>query len=674
MPAEPSKSITSPTFLGLLLAQVTATFNDQAIHMVAIFYASDLLVRYVRLPGIDEKAVISIVTACFILPFLMFSPLAGQFADKYGKRSLIVFWKIAEVAMMGLALLGLSLPHFADELGVPLSTLSVISAVLVASTVFLMGLHSTFFVPAKYGVMPEILHPSVLSRGNGLLEGSTFMAQIFGTSAGGLLYAVLKSQSEPGAYTPAGEWMIGALLFGLALVGTLSAFVMQPVPPAAPEMVVTWHWWPPLRRNLKILLDSRQLTLAVIGIAFCAFMTLFLRQTLLYEAELGKEVRIAESVVDPSIVPAGSSPGRDRLASAEAFWSRIISKRLGDAAQQAELRVALLIALVGFGVGLGSVFAGFLSGSRVELGMVPVATAALVVLMGVLAFLVQSETGVVACLFLLGLAAGPYIVPLYTLLQYRAPKNAKGNVIAACNSLNVAAGILAVIVYFTATALLERIYRPDRSLEGLVRGLDSALTIPRVMYIVLSCSTVITVFVLWWRQPDFFTRALIWLRNLFRRIVVVGADRIPGDGPVILAMDGQNLSDGYQVLAVTDRATQLFISTGDAPANVGVIGLLSGSSAPVAIHGRMTEDDWSRVLQLGEQRLRRNEMIAVSTTDPATSMQVSELIQQWRATYAAAVCPVQIERSASGKIRVEVGPPLPSDDPLVRHPGPVLVA
>jgi acyl-[acyl-carrier-protein]-phospholipid O-acyltransferase / long-chain-fatty-acid--[acyl-carrier-protein] ligase len=193
-----SESLRSRTFLGLLLAQFTTTFNDQAIHMVAVFYAVDMLVRFVAVRHIDDKAVVSIVTACFITPFLLFSPYAGVLGDKFSKRSVIVFWKVAEVAMMALALLGLGLPHLVGVDSPHIQTAAVWSAVLVIATVFLMGLHSTFFVPAKLGAMPEILHPSILSRGNGFLEGTSFAAQIMGTSAGGILYSLWKGNVSTG--------------------------------------------------------------------------------------------------------------------------------------------------------------------------------------------------------------------------------------------------------------------------------------------------------------------------------------------------------------------------------------------------------------------------------------------------------------------------------------------
>src|SRR4029077_4520097 len=148
-----SESLTNRTFIGLLLAQFTATFNDQAIHMVAVFYSADMLVRFVQLKSIDEKAVVAIVTACFITPFILFSSYAGTLGDRFSKRSVIVFWKVAEIGMMSLALFGLVLPHLAPAGSPNMPTYAIWSAALVIATVFLMGMHSTFFVPAKLGAM-----------------------------------------------------------------------------------------------------------------------------------------------------------------------------------------------------------------------------------------------------------------------------------------------------------------------------------------------------------------------------------------------------------------------------------------------------------------------------------------------------------------------------------------
>ncbi len=127
------------SYIGLVVSQFLAAFNDQASHIVAFFYATDMLVRYVNLPHLDTKAVVSIVTACFITPFFLFSPLAGVLADKYSKRSIIVAWKLAEVGIMSLALVGFLLPHAAGFIHASPRLLAVASSVLLVSIVFLMG-------------------------------------------------------------------------------------------------------------------------------------------------------------------------------------------------------------------------------------------------------------------------------------------------------------------------------------------------------------------------------------------------------------------------------------------------------------------------------------------------------------------------------------------------------
>ena len=132
-----------------------------------------------------------------------------------------------------------------------------------------------------------------LSRGNGVLEGTSFTAQILGTSAGGILYALLKGDLIVGRLVLGQEWKIGAMLFVLAVIGTGSALLMRPIPAAAPNLKLSFRWWPPLRENLSILWKSKPLLLSVTGIAFCVFMTLFLRQTLFYQAELTKRSEVA---------------------------------------------------------------------------------------------------------------------------------------------------------------------------------------------------------------------------------------------------------------------------------------------------------------------------------------------------------------------------------------------
>ncbi|MBS0262291.1 MAG: MFS transporter, partial [Planctomycetes bacterium] len=562
-----SETLGSRTFLGLLLAQFTATFNDQAIHVVAIFYAVDMLVRFAQVGSIDDKAVVAIVTACFITPFILFSSYAGPLGDRFSKRSVVVFWKVAEVLMMGLALVGLALPHWFGVDHPQLPTVAIWSASLVMAVVFLMGLHSTFFVPAKLGAMPEILHPSILSRGNGVLEGTSFTAQILGTSAGGILYSLLKGDLIAGKLVLGEEWKIGALLFLLALVGMGSSLLMRPIPAAAPDLKLSWQWWRPLQENLGILWKSQPLMLSVTGIAFCVFMTLFLRQTLFYSAEITKELRVTQADLarlQEEDLPTESSSHIDRLL------AQVLPARLEKAAQEPELRVALLFAVVGLGVGVGSIVAGYVSGHRIELGLVPIGALMIVVCTIIPCFAPGAHGLFVALLFGIGFGAGFYLVPLYTQLQHRAPKQAKGNVVSASNFLNVVGGIIAVVVFFTLTFGLERTLAPGVgmkpdvtnvvSLQQHIVELYKQRKIPPLLFGVTSILTFSSLLFLVQRLPDFYLRSGIWLRSRGHNpLRAVGIEHMPTKGPVLLLANCQTFDAALDLVASVDRYVRLVL-------------------------------------------------------------------------------------------------------------------
>lgn len=639
-----SETLTSRTFIGLLLAQFTATFNDQAIHMVAVFYAVDMLVRYARVPVIDDKKVVALVTACFILPFFLFSSFAGTLGDRFSKRSVIVFWKVAEVGMMTLALLGLSLPHLVT----PSPGLAIWSAALVVATVFLMGLHSTFFVPAKLGAMPEILHPSILSRGNGLLEGTSFTAQILGTSFGGILYALLKGEIAGGQLVPGREYLIGCLLLGLALLGTCTAFLMRRIPAAAPDTPLSWNWWKPLKHNLSILWGSKPLMLSVTGIAFCVFMTLFLRQTLLYQGELKKELENAQALMVQSqgLSSEYQPTGVDRLL------VQVLPASLEKAIQEPELRVALLFALVGLGVGLGSVVAGFVSGHRVELGLVPLG--ALLIILGALLPAIPGKHPhmFVTCLFVIGFGAGFYLVPLYTLLQHRAPKESKGNVIAASNFLNVVGGIVSVVLWLGLGVVFDRLLganlteadvltHPELAIQ-YVAELDMQMNIPRALFFTTSLLTALAMLALILKLPDFILRSAIWVRKWgHNRLETVRLENMPIDGPVLLLTNCDSFPAALDLMAAVDRyARVILVEDPERSRGSSHLRRLAKRAGLVTVNGKPNDPTWDKALQAGLDSLSRSDMVALTISD-GDDRQTSRLIDRWReASPGTVVLPV----------------------------------
>jgi acyl-[acyl-carrier-protein]-phospholipid O-acyltransferase/long-chain-fatty-acid--[acyl-carrier-protein] ligase len=153
-------------FRWLLATQFLGSVNDNALKVTVSLLAVHRLLEargpidYVSLAGFS-----------FILPGLFFSTYAGFLADRLSKRSVLVATKSLEILVVALVFWALRSEGFAPLLLV----------------LFLMGLQSTLFTPAKYGILPEMFPESRLSRANGSLQMFTFLAIIFGTALGGQL-------------------------------------------------------------------------------------------------------------------------------------------------------------------------------------------------------------------------------------------------------------------------------------------------------------------------------------------------------------------------------------------------------------------------------------------------------------------------------------------------------
>jgi acyl-[acyl-carrier-protein]-phospholipid O-acyltransferase/long-chain-fatty-acid--[acyl-carrier-protein] ligase len=141
---------------------------------------------------------VSLSMAVFVIPFLLFSGYSGHLADSVSKRTVLISVKVFEVFVMGLA--------FAVFFSTRMELMLVV--------LFLMALHSTIFSPAKYGIVPEMLPDKELSRANALLEMSTFVAIVLGTSIGSFLFTAWKDEA----------WKIALVLLAVSVAGLLTSF------------------------------------------------------------------------------------------------------------------------------------------------------------------------------------------------------------------------------------------------------------------------------------------------------------------------------------------------------------------------------------------------------------------------------------------------------------------
>ena len=197
-------------FLPLFITQFFGAFNDNYLKCAIL-----TLVTFKLAADASRAAMLTnLAMAVFILPYFLFSALAGQISDKFDKAPCCRIVKFAEIVLMALAAAAFLCGN--------------IPALLML--LFLMGAQSTFFSPAKYSLLPQHLKERELVAGNALIEGGTFLAILIGSIAGSLIIAL-----------PGGEGWSGLLLTGLAIIGYMASCRIPPAPPIEPGVRLSLH-------------------------------------------------------------------------------------------------------------------------------------------------------------------------------------------------------------------------------------------------------------------------------------------------------------------------------------------------------------------------------------------------------------------------------------------------
>jgi len=224
-------------FWCLMGTQFQNAFSDNALKQLII------LVLLASAAGsaaeAEEDRMVSLVTAVFSAPFILFAMLGGWLADRNSKQRIMVYVKAAEMGIMAFAGVALALGSLPLKLG----------------AIFLMGCHSAIFAPSKYGILPEILPHEKLSWGNGILELLTFLGVILGTVAAGIFSDYFKGS----------EWVAGPVLMVIAFGGWVLSRQVTPVPAADPTCPVRINPVTDLWRQLRIMKQDRDLWRACWG-------------------------------------------------------------------------------------------------------------------------------------------------------------------------------------------------------------------------------------------------------------------------------------------------------------------------------------------------------------------------------------------------------------------------
>jgi 1-acyl-sn-glycerol-3-phosphate acyltransferase len=368
------------------------------------------------------------------------------------------------------------------------------------AVLFLMGTQATLFGPVKYSILPAHLRDHELVGGNGLVEMGTFLAILLGTMLGSWLIA-----------QPGGAAWVGGTIVAAASVGYLASRFVPATPAAAPDLKINWNPLTETWRNLGFLRTNRTVFLSVLGISwFWLYGATFLGQLPVYaKAYLGGD----ESVV------------------------------------------TLMLTVFSLGVGGGSLLCEKLSGRKVEMGLVPFGAIGLTVFGLDLYFAhpgLAPVTGmpwrqflgtdnswrVVGDLFLIGVFGGFYIVPLYALIQSRSAPSHRSRIIAGNNILNAAFMVVAAAI---SVVLFE-----------------AGLNVPQLLLTVAVMNAAVAVFI-FGLLPEFLMRFVVWiLINLLYRIRVEDLDKIPDEGPCLIAANHVSFVDAL-IIGGTVRRPVRFV-------------------------------------------------------------------------------------------------------------------
>ncbi|MEL6544394.1 MAG: MFS transporter, partial [Myxococcota bacterium] len=378
---------------------------------------------------------------------------------------------------------------------------------LLLTVLFLMGLQSTFFGPAKYSVLPEIVSDEELVAGNALVETGTFVAILLGTIAAGIIVGGVAN----------GILILCVSVFLIAVIGWLVSLRLPELKPADPKLQFSWNPLTPTLQTYRAVSANRSVFLSIWGISWFWFL------------------------------------GASLLTILPTFTLEVLKGN--------EHVVTLLLALFCVGIATGSLLCEKLSSRQVELGLVPFGSIGISVFLTDLYFAAPELVGdaetllsiggflstaggwrVCFDLALLAVFSGFYSVPLYAMIQQRTDESTRSRVIAGNNILNaflmVVASVMLIVLY----------------------GLGLSSTDIFLVLAVLNAAVALYIYTV---IPEFLLRFVVWiLARLMYRVRVLGREKIPTEGPALLVCNHVSFVDWLILASVVKRPVRFVMYHG----------------------------------------------------------------------------------------------------------------
>lgn len=230
-------------FLPIFVVQFLGAFNDNLLKTILV-----VMIAY-NLWDIgdwDPGILVAVATGIFILPFILFSPLAGTMSDKFDKAIMVKWIKLAEILI---AVLGVIVLHIGD-------------LYLAFSVLLLLGTQSAFFAPCKFSILPDHLKQNELIGGNALVTTGTYLAILAGTIIGAIL-----------APLDNGKMIGGSIIIAMAVAGYVAALRVPPAPSKDPNIKISYNIFAKALSVIQFALQQdKSVFISILGVAYFYFV------------------------------------------------------------------------------------------------------------------------------------------------------------------------------------------------------------------------------------------------------------------------------------------------------------------------------------------------------------------------------------------------------------------
>ena len=414
-------------------------------------------------------------------------------------------------------------------LGTHSLAISLVALLLVATQAALFG-------PSKYGLLPELLPAKRLSWGNGVIELGTFLAIIVGTVTGATMAERFHGH----------EVYAGYALLALACFGLFTSFGIDHVPAAAPTKKFQANIVGDLWHQIKSMHRDPPLFLAVAGNTYFWFLGSLLFSTIV--------------VYGPDVLHVKQAT------------------------------TGYLNATLAIGIGIGSMIAGWLSGNKIEYGLIPLGSIGMTVTGVILGASHHGLIGSALLLGALGFWAGFFAVPVNALIQHRPREEDKGGIIAAANLLSFIGISLSAGVYYVFTKYIHLDPR------GVILA-ASVITAAGTVYVLILL-------------PEWFGRLLLFfVTHTIYRVKVIGRDNFPEKTGALLVCNHMSFVDAALLIASTDRPIRFLIYKGIYDHKV--IKPFAQMMKAIPISSEQRPRDMIRSLHTASEALRQDEIVCI---------------------------------------------------------------